>query len=60
MALPARLGGAGPAITLREGASSVAPGLASPSALVSAEGASAIPSLGAGDPGIHQPGRQDH
>jgi hypothetical protein len=57
---PAVVGGAWPAITRRAAASSVAPGLISPGAPVSAEGASAIASLGAREPGIHRNDREDH
>jgi len=58
--LPAALRGAAPAITLRDPASSVAPGQHSPGAHASAEGASAILSLGARDRGIHERDRQGH
>jgi hypothetical protein len=54
VALPATFGGAWPAITLRAAASSVAPGLSSPSAPC------VLAWLGARDPGIHQRHRKGH
>jgi hypothetical protein len=58
--LPATFGGARRAITRRAAASSLAPGLKTPGALVTAGGVSAIASLGARDPGIHQCHRENH
>jgi len=51
---PATFGGAWPAITLRQAASSVAPGLPSPGTPC------VLAWLGAPDPGIHQCHREDH
>jgi hypothetical protein len=52
--LPAALGGARPAITLRHAASSVGPGQTSPGTPC------VLAWLGARDPGIHQHHREDH
>jgi len=54
MVLPATVGGAWPAITLRAAASSVAPGPSGPNAPC------VLASLGALDPGIHHCHREDH
>ncbi len=56
----ATVGGAWRAMRLRDAASSVAPGLSSPSTLVSAKGASAIAWLAPRTPGIHQRDQESH